>query len=383
MLSELPVKGFVFWPVGNGDSATIAIDDETVMQVDLNHLESADDEEDARVHIIDELVSLLPKVDGKPYLSVFALTHPDLDHCRGFKELLSKVTIGEIWHSPRVFREYLKDLSDDATAFRKEAKRRVKTIIQQEGAVDSGDRLRLIGYDELLKEDDYEGFPVEFFTVPGHKVTDLDGKDLSTVFEAFIHAPFKDDAEEDRNDTSLAFQITLKEGEGTGQALFLGDHCYPTLKKIFDISKEEDLAWNILLAPHHCSKSAMYWKDEGEEQEKLRDDILKSMGSAAGNPGYIIASSVPVPAQNQSGDNPPHAKAKNRYQEIVPDEFLCTQEHTDEENPIPIVFTVDKEGLEYQKPKKSGKAGTAAGGLGGAVKAARGGDSHTERVGFG
>ena len=40
---ELPQRGFVFWPVGNGDSTTVLLDTDTWMQVDLHHLECADE----------------------------------------------------------------------------------------------------------------------------------------------------------------------------------------------------------------------------------------------------------------------------------------------------------------------------------------------------
>ena len=39
---ELPEQGFVFWPVGTGNSTTIMVDDETVMQVDLHHMSASD-----------------------------------------------------------------------------------------------------------------------------------------------------------------------------------------------------------------------------------------------------------------------------------------------------------------------------------------------------
>lgn len=285
-----PSRGVVFWPVGNGDSTTIIIDEDTVIQVDFNHLESSEDEEDPRISIVDELVDLLPEVDGKPYLAVFVLTHPDQDHCRGFAELLNQVTIGEIWHSPRIFREYGKDLSDDATTFRKEAKRRVTQMIKNDGQVEGGNRLRLIGYDELLEEDEFEGFPKEYFTVPGNTITIVDGQEIEDFFEAFVHAPFKDDSSGERNDTSLAMQVNLKDGNTWGRTMLLGDHCYPTLKKIFDRSETSDLEWNVFLAPHHCSKRVMYWKDEGDKKEELKQDILDAIENASCQPGYIVAS---------------------------------------------------------------------------------------------
>jgi len=378
---KLPSQGFVFWPVGNGDSTTIIIDDDTVIQVDLNHLESSEEEDDPHIPIIDELVDLLPEVDDKPYLSVFALTHPDQDHCRGFPELLKRVTIGEIWHTPRIFRGYSSDLSDDAKAFQKEAMRRAKEMIKHDGQVEGGDRLRLIGYDELLEEDEFKNFPMEYLTVPGKTITIVDGQDVEDLFEAFVHAPFKDDSSGDRNDTSLAMQVNLKGGDIWGRAMLLGDHCYPTLRKIFDRSESDDLEWNVFLAPHHCSKRVMYWKDEEDDEEKLKQDILDDIEKAAGQPGYIVASCEPIPSRNAEGDNPPHAKAKNRYEEIVPDDFLCTQEHPNEDNPEPIVFELTEEGLSYLSPEKDKSKSESS--LKESVRMARGGDAPKEQVGFG
>ncbi len=63
---------------------------ELVVQVDLNHLTAGEDDDEPHVPIIDQLVEVLPKVDDRPYLAVFVLTHPDQDHCRGFKRLLDE-----------------------------------------------------------------------------------------------------------------------------------------------------------------------------------------------------------------------------------------------------------------------------------------------------
>jgi beta-lactamase superfamily II metal-dependent hydrolase len=380
---ELPSQGFIYWPVGSGDSTTIAIDDKTTIQVDLRHLTAADEDDDPRMAIIDHLVKILPKINGKPYLSVFILTHPDEDHCRGFAELLERVIIGELWHTPRVFREYPRELCDDAKAFRVEAKRRSAKTMKEKGNVGAGDRVRIIGYDDLLKEDFYKGLPTSCLTIPGSIVTQVDGKDLKEKFSAFIHGPFKDDCDGERNDTSVAMQISLISGEAVGRALFFGDLCYPTIKKIFDISNAVDVGWNILLTPHHCSKSVMYWQAEDEEEALLKQDILDSIEGAALSPGYIVASSEPIPSSNKSGDNPPHAKAKARYMEIAPDRFLCTQEHPNEKTPEPIIFSMTEMGLKYEEPKQR-QDGAKSQSISAAVSAARGGNEPPrDRVGFG
>ena len=55
MAFELPDRGLVFWPVGNGDSTSIVVDSKTCLQVDLNHLEKSDDDDDASWAVVDEL----------------------------------------------------------------------------------------------------------------------------------------------------------------------------------------------------------------------------------------------------------------------------------------------------------------------------------------
>lgn len=349
MSLTLPSQGLILWPVGTGDSTTVRVTEDVYLQIDIRHMNKSEDDDEAAWPVIDHLEEFLPTVNGRPYLSAFALTHPDQDHCQGFANLLERIDIGEIWLSPRTFREYQENenLCEDAEAFHDEALRRVKATIAAGGDPGSGDRVRIIGYDYLLKEETYQGFPEEFFSVPGHEITVVDGYEHGDNFRAFVHAPFLDDSYGERNDCSLAFQIAITNGPGVGKFLFFGDLKYPILRRIFSVSDEDDLEWNVLLAPHHCSKSAMYWQNDGEESETLKQDIVDDMANTALTPGYVISSSSPVPSSNQAGDNPPHAKAKRQYLRIVPNDFLCTHEHPNEDEPIPIVFEVTPEGLKY------------------------------------
>lgn len=389
MKIKLPTIGFIFWPVGNGDTTTIVVDSATLMQVDLHDLECADGDDDPRWPVLDHLIPLLPKRDKKPYLAVFILTHPDQDHCRGFKELLKRVVIGELWFSPRVFWEFKKDLCDDATAFRDEAMRRVKKTIESEGKAESGDRIRVIGYSDVLREkDEFKHLPDDRITVPGNAVTEIDGDDRGDVFRAFIHAPFKEDSAEERNETSVAMQVTVKDDSVDGKAMLLGDLSYPTVRRIFDETKkakrEGDLAWDVVLAPHHCSKSLMYWQGPEDDEKKLRQDILDDIEAAGGTIGYIVSSSNPIPTSNKAGDNPPHAKAADRYREIAPTGFLCTGEHPNEKKPEPIVFELTEDGLQYVEPDKKEAETKATASLAVAAAAARGSSSPPRQaVGFG
>lgn len=387
MGTTLPEKGFVFWPVGTGDSSTVVIQsDETVLQIDLHHLSKSDDDDDPHCAIVDELVESLPKKDGKPFLAVFALTHPDKDHINGFSDLLDQVTIGEIWHTPRIFREYKKDLCDDAVAFKDEVTRRRNLTIEKNGNVDVGDMARVIGHDVIFESGDYKDFPEYWRTYPGNTITEINNGSVEDDFTAFVHAPFKDDSATERNNTSLALQIILKEGDATAKVLFFGDREYPTIKQIFDKTKEKDrthyLEWDVMLSSHHCSKKAMYWKGEDDDDEKLKQDIMDDFDTYKLDGGSIIASSE-SDFSDEEGKNPPHMKARKQYELIVDSgHFICTHEHPDEKKPSPIIFELDSDGLSYQESATAKAAQKSA--LGAAISKARGEDEPpSEKVGFG
>lgn len=386
---ELPNSGFIFWPVGTGDSTTIVIDKgDAVLQIDLHHLSKSEDMDEEHVPVVDELVRLLPKQqNGRPYLAGFALTHPDKDHILGFSDLLDRVDIGQIWHTPRIFRENNEDLCDDALAFKKEVERRRKITMKKGDDTPSFDRVLIIGHDDIFAEGKYKDFPERWRACPSDIVTEINSTDHSSVFEAFIHAPFKDEISGERNETSLALHITVSNGSGQGRLLLFGDLSYPTLRRIVDKTREKDrverLDTDILLAPHHCSKSAMYWKCDDDDNEALKQDILDDFDEMTGDDGSIVSSSE-ADFSDEKGKNPPHLKARQRYEEIVASKhhFICTHEHGG-----PVSFEISEEGCVLQEVEtvdsdghnNSGKSSVPA-----AIQGARGArNPSTQAVGFG
>lgn len=381
-------KAAIFWPVGTGDSTTLVLrPDEMIMQLDLRHLEKAADPKEPEWPVIDHLVRALPKRNGRPYLALFALTHADMDHILGFAELLRKVEIGELWHTPKVFRDEGPEevLCDDAKAFRREAHRRRKAILDNPANIRSGNRLRVIGHDDILSEDKYRNLPDSCKSRPGELVSLVDGVDLSGHFQAFIHAPFKADQEATRNNTSLSLNIVLWEGQQYAQFFFFGDREYPTIKQIFEVTEQGQnsayLGWHVMLASHHCSKCVMYWRDEGEAEPSLRKDIMAYFKKHARAGAYIVSSSHSDFTDGE-GDNPPHRRARHRYEEIVqPGHFICTHEYPSKANPQPLTFVLDQQGLRLRDTRDFRREVAA---LTGAIAQARGGSQPPSvQVGFG
>lgn len=354
--TELPELGVVFWPVGTGDSSTVVVSDEVLMQVDLNDRDKADDADTPEVPVVDLLVEALPEVDGGPFLAAFVLSHADKDHCSGFADLLDKATIGELWATPRMWREYLDDpdapdLCEDAKVFHEEVKRRVKAVkkaVADGTEIALGDRVLVVGYDNDEQEHGYHDLPAEYLLKPGQSITKINGVDHEGRFEAFIHAPFKDDCAAARNDTSLAMQVTLTEDGGKdGKVLLFGDLAYETIMKIFNYSEDHDreqhLEWNLLLAPHHCSKKVMYVRED--DKDVLKTDILEAFERYARQGSVVVASSAAIPPSDLAKANPPHRKAADRYKDYA-SQFVCTMESPSIEAPSPVVLSVDENGPE-------------------------------------
>jgi hypothetical protein len=382
-------KGVVYWPIGTGDSTTLVLrPDEIVMQIDLRHLEKADSADEPEWPILDHLVKALPKRNGRPYLAVFALTHPDKDHIQGFAELLRRADIGELWHTPKIFRDHKDDgdpMCDDAIAFRNEAHRRCKVILANPTYVKSGDRLRVIGHDDILREDKYQGLPETAKSRPGDTVTLADGTDLRGHFQAFIHAPFKDDQAASKNNTSLSLNIVLQEAGTYAQFFFFGDREYPTIKRIFETTEQSSntgyLGWNVMLSSHHCSKCVMYWQGDNEDDATFKKDIMDLFEKYARKGAYIVSSSH-SDFTDGDGHNPPHQRARRRYEEIVAaGNFICTHEYPSKANPRPLVFTVDEQGLHLDDARSKTESASP---LSAAVATARGSQQPPGvQVGFG
>ena len=121
--------------------------------------------------------------------------------------------------------------------------------------------------------------------------------------------------------------------------------------------------------------------DDGNDV--LDEKLMSKVDDAGGECRYIVSSSEPIPSRNQSGDTPPDARAKNRYEETVePGNFLYTQERPSEDEPEPIVVRVTDEGCDLDPVTESDA--DLSGAVPAAITEARGTDSPpTSQVGFG
>lgn len=350
----MPESSITFFPVENGDTSLLQISDGktlTNLMVD-SHLCN-----NGSYDVQGYLLKVLPTKDDIPHLDVFVLTHPHEDHVLGFDSFyycgdpkeyskydkkIGQIIIDELWFAPKIFNHKTKELCDDAVAFRKEAQRRIDLYKSKSPSrEDSGNRLRIIGATEHEELSELK----EITTFAGQTLNLLNNK-LFTNFRFFIYAPIKQDSDEDGinpNNTSIVFQacFDIDGVENAVKLLMGGDAECPIWERIVTRNDDENLEWDLFLAPHHCSWSVFSLQPYSAES-KPSENVLHLLNLKRGQ-AYIVASSKPI---LDNDDNPPSYKAKLLYEKKVgSNRFLCTGEHPNEKNPTPIHFTFSSKGV--------------------------------------
>jgi hypothetical protein len=365
-----------YFPVGNGDTTLITLADGTGILVDCNITqESQDPEVTERFDVWAYLLQHLPQRDGAVHLDAFILTHPDTDHCRGFGDVFytgdpkkysdedakaGRIIIDELWFAPRLFLKYDGALSDEAKVVKKEADRRVK--LYKEKAKDRnepGNRLRVVGYSDSPFIEGLEGR----LLVPG-KSTATINESAKDNFSMFILGPLKgvtDDETVGRNEASIMFQARFKarQTERAGLALFGGDAPSALWETLVALNEKtpENLEWDLLLAPHHCSW--YFFSEQAYDKDVEPTEASSKVLDLHREGAVVIASSKPVV---NNDDDPPSFQAAKLYKKAVgSSKFMVTSEHAKAKQPLPIVFSITENGpVKEPEPQDSGEARSAA-----------------------
>lgn len=316
--------------VDNGDMTLIEFESGRRLLVDIKVRQAADDPDDETPDVAAQLRDRLDvDYEGRLYVDAFLLTHPDADHCAGLRTHFhlgppgtwsredNKILIREMWSSPIVFRRADQDtLCEDAKAWRTEARRRVK-LFRAQGYLYDGDRIKIMGEDVDGKTNGLEAILVPggstFSTICG--VTDVS-------FEALLIAPLlaDDEAEAEilsKNNSSVIMRLTLA-ARGKSDAaryLFGGDAEVAIWERVRDRYGDDDLAYDVLIAPHHCSWHSLSWDSWSEkgEEAKISPKARSALGQAA--PGAtILASSVAI---KDDDNDPPCIRARREYKSIL------------------------------------------------------------------
>jgi len=371
-----------YYPVNNGDTSLITLKDNTTILIDCNLRQGeSDSDENSIYNVKEDLIKSIQKRNKNPFIDLFILSHPDKDHCLGFKNNFYKgdpddysetnrkneeIIIDEIWVTSMLFKF---DLCDDANSIRNEVNRRKRLVGEEKNK--RGNRLRLIGYDENDKFKDVIQY------TPGNEINSINEK-VYKNFSFFIHAPFKQDlidsqTNKERNPSSIVVQARFKDNDSDIDhktfAIFGGDADHYRWQKILEISENKGtskfLKWDLFLAPHHCSwtffNDVPYDKEENQEPKDYSLRLLKDYKEANGK---IIASCKKIVKEKP---NPPHKAAKDEYIKKLDSEadFYELALIPKEAAPEPVEFIITNNGVA--KSTEKAKVAITSGGASGAA----------------
>lgn len=354
-----------FYPVDNADNVLIKLSDNTTIIIDCQIRDCEKNSDGIKTFDVkNDLLEELQK-DSKDnhYVDLFINTHPHNDHCSGFEKNFycgdptnysksnkanNEIIIGELWVTQMIFSN---NLCDDASAIRREVKRRKKLFEDKSSDSDKyGNRIKIIGYNDNNSK--VEGLHY----VPGTSVSSFNGKDCPYL-SMFIHAPFKSDlvrgqADKDHNATSIVLQLQFKMkrgGETVSRFIIGGDADHYVWEKVLEKSKnnnnEDKLRWDLFLAPHHCSWS--FFNDRPYENNTSPKDYSIEFLNYANENAHIIASSKKI--ENKE-PNPPHYSAKLEYEKkVTTSKFKNTAINKNEKAPEPLVYIINNAGFKLEK----------------------------------
>jgi hypothetical protein len=258
-----------------------------------------------------------------------------------------------MWSSPVVFRRADangESLCEDAKAWAKEARRRVKLFREKGFATGEGDRILIVGDDIDGKTDDIQDIVVRL-----NEIVNVCNRVQANVFVARLLAPLPPENDEDEdtlrhNQSSVILRFSLAGGGISDRCRFLtgGDAEVAIWKRLWNshgTSHSDWLSYDIGQTPHHCSWRSLSfdrWSEMGEDV-KVDADARKAL-SQTRKGAVIVASCKPIKADD---DNPPHERAKREYLDILGDDeerFFCTDEYW-EDKKLALEFEVKSSGI--------------------------------------
>jgi hypothetical protein len=368
-----------YFPIGNGGMKLLRLNDrnETTILKDINIRDPSASEEDI-CDVSQELRDRLPK-DSKdrPYVDAFILTHHHDDHLRGLQEHFhlgviddytepkddeqAKIIIRELWSTPKFWKQVSENypLSDDAKAFNKEMKRRVKLFQKNKTIQDEGNRAIILGKDVDGKTEGLEEIVRDidcFFS----KVNE---RDITSKLEIFLLGPLEqqqNEPDEDfdkKNRQSIVMQMNIKEGSYSNLILMCADAECLVWDTLWDKYRyTERLKYNLLSIPHHCSWHSLSYDSQSECDDPKVCRNAKLALSQAKSGASLIAQSKPI---KNDDDDPPSKAAKDEYLTIT-ERFFCIDEQPKEGKAEPLEFNLTGGGPQQKGIKEKSKLAVAA-----------------------
>lgn len=363
-----------FYPVGNGDTTQIVLDNGRRILFDFCHRAQAEDlatpEIDLKATVRAELVAA-----GRDSFDVVAFTHADQDHIQGSTDFFElrhakkyhgegRIKIDELWVPAAMLLEEADNehQTEEFVLLRQEARHR---LLEGEGILVFSHPKMLADWLEpkLLARGETANARDHLFIDAGTLVPGFSlGNDQ---VEFFCHSPFIEHCDDEdiiRNRAALVFNVRFDVNGLKIDYLEVGDAAWEELEDIVRITQfhgnDDRLKWDLFNIPHHCSYKAL--SDEKGEKETEPKALVKQL-LLQGQPGaYIVSCSKPVTDERgaYAEVQPPHIQARNAYErylrEVKGRRFLVTMEEPNANKPLPIEFELTAAGVSLLRSASIG-----------------------------
>ena len=358
-----------FYPVGNGDTAQVALSNGRRILLDFCHRKKAEDKDapeiDLMAHLKEELKEA--KLD---YFDVVAFTHADLDHIQGGTEFFElqhakkyqgngRIKVRELWVPAAMLLETTdKDhQQEEFVLLRQEARHRL--LEGRDILVFSKPKALLDWLEPKLKDRGEAANARDHLFIDAGTVVPGYSLDQDSV-EFFCHSPFIkhiDGTDIIRNSAALVFNIRFRAADVHYDYLHTGDATWEDIEDIVNITyyhKNDDrLEWNLYNIPHHCSYLAL--SDKKGDRETVPKPLVKDLLLQGQRDAYIVSSSRPIPdaKKSYSEQQPPHIQARKAYERclrsVTGRKFLVTMEEPNANKPKPLVFQITGGGVTWKR----------------------------------
>ena len=362
----------IFYPVGNGDTSQIILENGKRILMDYRHRKKTEEGEGPEINLKARLKQEL-KDAGRDSFDVVAFTHSDTDHIENSTEFFElrhaakyqgegRIKIDTLWVPAAMVLETGTNgqQSSEFVIWRQEARHRLK----------EGKGIRVFSKPEKLKDWlEENGLTLEsrrhLITDAGQLVPEFNIE--SDGVEFFCHSPFimhVDDGDDRRNTASLIFNVRFRKNGANYDYLAVGDSEWSVLEDIVTTTKAhgnmDRLAWDLYNIPHHCSYLAL--SDEKGEFETIPKPLIKEILMSGKEGAYIVSSSCPImdTKEGREQTQPPHIQAKKCYETYRKKTggatFLVTMEEPNGTKPEPLEFKVDNLGLSLARAASTAAA---------------------------
>ncbi|AJX20838.1 hypothetical protein AQ910_05785 [Burkholderia pseudomallei] len=355
----------IFYPVGNGDTSQIILENGKRILMDYRHRKKTEEGEGPEINLKARLKQEL-KDAGRDSFDVVAFTHADTDHIENSTEFFElrhatkyqgngRIKIDTLWVPAAMVLEMGTNgqQSSEFVIWRQEARHRLK----------EGKGIRVFSKPEKLKD----WLEENDLTLESRRHLITDAGQLAPEFdietdgvEFFCHSPFikhVDDGDDLRNAASLIFNVRFRRNGTDYDYLAVGDSEWSVLEDIVTTTKThgnmDRLAWDLYNIPHHCSYLAL--SDEKGEFETTPKPLVEELLLSGKEGAYIVSSSCPIldTKEGREQTQPPHIQAKKCYETYRKKtggaKFLVTMEEPNATKPEPLEFKVDNQGLSLAR----------------------------------